>query len=128
MGLARTAFQWLSWLFVLAVAIQFLFAGLFVMGGESVELHEQWGFTGLHLIPILMFIAALVGRMGKAVIGMTVLVFVLVFIQPIFTDEELDPQWIRSLHVLNALFIFMLGYHIAQRVGMPLWSQATPAT
>lgn len=90
--------------------------------------HTEMGFAPLHLIPILMFVAALVGKMGKTLIGMTVLLFVLVFIQPIFADEEMDPQWIRSLHVLNALFIFMLGYHIAQRVGMPLRSPATPAT
>ena len=30
-------------------------------------------------------------------------------------DPELHPQWLRSLHVLNALFIFALGYHLAQR-------------
>ena len=125
MGLARTAFQWLSWLFVLAVALQFLFAGLFVLGGESMDPHVEMGFTVLHLIPILMFVAALIGRMGRVTIGMTFVLFVLVFIQPIFADEELDPQWIRSLHVLNALFIFMLGYHIAQRAGMPLRSRAT---
>jgi hypothetical protein len=86
------------------------------------------GFAPLHLIPILMLVASIAGKMGKVIIGMTVLLFILVFIQPFFTDEELDPQWIRSLHVLNALFIFMLGYHIAQRVGMPFrGAQATAA-
>ena len=37
------------------------------------------------------------------------------FLQPLFADPELHPQWLRSLHVLNALFIFALGYHLAQR-------------
>jgi hypothetical protein len=105
----------LAWLFVLAVAIQFLFAGLGVLGAESLEPHRQWGFIVLHLIPILMLIAAIVGRMGRTVIALTVVLFLLLFLQPLFVDPELDPRWLRSLHVLDALFIFALGHHLAQR-------------
>src|SRR5512132_1609690 len=112
---ARQIFVGLAWLFVLAVAIQFLLAGLGLLGGESLEPHRQWGFIVLHLIPILMLIVAIVGRMGWVVIVLTVVLFLLVFLQPLFVDPELDPRWLRSLHVLNALFIFALGHHLAQR-------------
>jgi Family of unknown function (DUF6220) len=115
MATARKTFVVLAWLFVLAVAIQFLLAGLGVLGGESLEPHRQWGFIVLHLIPILMLIAAIIGRMGRTVIVPTAVLFLLVFIQPLFVDPELQPRWLRSLHVLNALFIFALGYHLAQR-------------
>jgi hypothetical protein len=115
MDVARKIFVGLAWLFVLAVAIQFLFAGLDVLGGESLEPHRQLGFIVLHLIPILMFFAAIIGRMGRTVIVLTVVLFLLVFLQPLFVDPELDPRWLRSLHVLNALFIFALGYHLVQR-------------
>jgi hypothetical protein len=73
------------------------------------------GFIVLHLIPILMFIAAIVGRMGRTVLGLTAALFLLVFLQPLFADPELNPRWLRSFHVLNALFIFALGYHLARR-------------
>jgi hypothetical protein len=115
MATARKTFVVLAWLFVLAVAIQFLLAGLGVLGGESLEPHRQWGFIVLHLIPILMLIAAIIGRMGRTVIVLTAVLFLLVFLQPLFVDPELHPRWLRSLHVLNALFIFALGYHLAQR-------------
>lgn len=111
------SFRLLSYLFLIAVAIQFFLAGLGVLGGESIEAHRQWGFAALHLIPLLMFGAAIWAKMGKATIGMTFVLFVLVFLQPLFADEGLDPEWLRSLHVLNALFIFVLGYHISQRAG-----------
>jgi Family of unknown function (DUF6220) len=115
MHAARRIFVGLAWLFVLAVAIQFLLAGLGVLGGESLEAHRQWGFVVLHLIPILMFTAAIIGRMGRTVISLTVALFLLVFLQPLFADPEIDPVWLRSLHVLNALFIFALGQYLAQR-------------
>ncbi len=124
MDVARKSFVGLAWLFVLAVAIQFLLAGLGVLGGESMELHRQWGFLVLHLIPILMLIAAIVGRMGRAFLILTVVLFLLVFVQPIFADAQLDPRWLRSLHVLNALFIFTLGIHLAQRSRKLLGSSA----
>ena len=115
MHLARKVFLVLAWSFVLAVAIQFLLAGLGILGGESLEPHRQWGFVALHLIPVLMVIAAIVGRMGRTVIGMTIGVFVLVFLQPLFAAPDLDPHWLRSLHVLNALFIAGLGYDLVRR-------------
>jgi Family of unknown function (DUF6220) len=115
MDVARRLFVGLAWLFVLAVGIQFLLAGLSVLGGESIEPHRLWGFFVLHLIPISMFIAGIVGRMGRTMVALTVVLFLLVFVQPLFADAQIQPQWLRSLHVLNALFIFALGYHLAQR-------------
>lgn len=115
MNVGRKFFVGLAWLFVLAVAIQFLLAGLGVLGGESLEPHRVWGFLVLHLIPILMLVAAIVGRMGRTIIALTVGLILLVFLQALFADPQLDPRWLRALHVLDALLIFALGYHLAQR-------------
>jgi hypothetical protein len=108
-------FRLLCYLFLIAVAIQFFLGGLYVLGGESIEAHRQWGFIALHLIPLGMFGFAIAAKAGRVTIGLTVLLFVLVFLQPLFADEGLDPQWLRALHVLDALAIYVLGHHITQR-------------
>ena len=119
MTMARMAFQWLVWLMVIGVGIQFFLAGLGVFGGESIEAHRQWGFAVLHIIPILMFVAAIVGKMGRMYIGMTVVLFLLVFFQVLWADPEFDPEVLRSLHVFNAFLIAGLTQHLAMRVGQP---------
>ena len=115
MGIARKGFVGLAWLFVISVAVQFFLAGLGVLGGESMELHRQWGFTALHLIPISMVIAAGVGRMGWGVVGRALGLFLLVFLQSLFASPDLSPQWLRAFHVLDALFILALGLHLVRR-------------
>lgn len=116
---AKPVFSGLAYLFLIGVGVQFLLAGLGALGGESIEAHRGFGFSVLHLIPILMIVVSAIGKMGKKTIGMSVILFVLVFIQPMFADPELDPMWLRSLHVLNAFVITVLSIHIAQASGRP---------
>lgn len=79
------------------------------------EPHRQLGFLVLHLVPILMLIAAIVRRMERTVIALTGGLILLVFLQSLFVDAQLDPRWLRALRVLNALSIFALGHHLTQR-------------
>ena len=107
-------FRLLSYLFLIAVAVQFFLAGLGVMGGESIEAHRQMGFIGLHLIPLLMFGAAIAAKAGRVTIGMIVVLFLLVGLQSLWANFD-DPMWVRSIHVLAGLVIYVLGHHITQR-------------
>jgi hypothetical protein len=109
---ARKAYAGLAVLFVLGVLAQFLFAGFNVLGGRSIELHEAWGFAGLHLIPILMFIAAIAGKMGRLTIGLTFLLFVLIFIQPLWIDVDGVSEF-EAMHVLMGGVILLFGQHLA---------------
>jgi hypothetical protein len=115
-------FRLLCYLFLVAVTIQFFLAGLGVMGGESIEAHRQMGFIGLHLIPLLMFGAAIAARAGRLTIGMIVVLFLLVGLQSLWLELD-DPMWLRSIHVLAALVIYVLGHHITQRA-----NRLTPAS
>ena len=123
----QMSFRLLSYLFLIAVVIQFFLAGIGMMdlGNEGLDAHREFGFIALHLIPLLMFGAAVWAKMGKTTIIMVVVLFVLIVIQPFFANEDLETSWVRALHVVNALLIFMLGYHIAQRSGpLPFPQQA----
>ena len=122
---ARIAYKVLAYLFLIGVAVQFLLAGIGLAelggeGGTDLDPHREFGFIVLHIIPILMFLAALLGRMWPVPVLLTVLLFVLVFIQPFFTDPELDPRWIRGLHVLNALIIAALGHYLTRFGYLPM--------
>ena len=114
-------FRLLCFLFLVAVAIQFFLAGMGVLGGESIEAHRQMGFI-LHLIPLLMFGAAIAARAGRLTIGMIVVLFLLVGLQSLWLELD-DPMWLRSIHVLAALVIYVLGHHITQRA-----NRLTPAS
>jgi hypothetical protein len=107
-------FRWLCYLFLIAVAVQFFLAGLGVVGGESIEAHRQMGFIGMHLIPLLMFGAAIAAKAGRVTITMIVVLFLLVGLQSAWVQFD-DPMWLRSIHVLAALVIYVLGHHITQR-------------
>ncbi|HLF72051.1 MAG TPA: DUF6220 domain-containing protein [Dehalococcoidia bacterium] len=124
MVVAAKIYQWLIWLVLLALPVQFLLAGLGVMGGEEIDPHQGLGSL-IQLIVIVLFLVSLLGRMGKPTIMMTLTLLVLSILQSIWAAEDLDPQWLRSLHVLDALLMSALVYHLATRVGMPMRSGAS---
>ena len=111
---ARPALMALAWLFMIFVFIQFFLGGLIVFAGEDSGPHETVGYPVLHILPILMIVMAVVGKMGKKLIGMTVALLVLIFIQPIWAALETDSEWINAIHVPFALVIAALGYHVAE--------------
>ncbi len=113
---ARPAYMGLAWIFMLCVALQFFFGGLYVLGNESIDLHEMMGYPILHTLPIVMFLVALIGKLGKKIILWTVALFVLIFIQPIWALPDIEPQWLRAIHIPFALLIAGFGHHIAHTV------------
>ena len=102
----------LAWLFVLGVAVQFLLAGLNVMGNESIDPHRGLGNL-LTVVSILLLILAFTGRAGGRVQVLTAALAVLSVLQSVWAEIH-DPAWIRSLHVLGALVIFAVAHAIAR--------------
>ena len=122
---ARVAYQWLAWLFVACVIVQFFLAGLGVFAGAAnFELHRNWGYTFGYLLFVLIA-AALVGRMPRAAWAAPIGVIVLFALQSVFVALRANAPVIAALHPVNAVAIFAAAWWIArsssvwQRAGEP---------
>jgi len=119
MAWARPTYRWLIWLFLLGLGIEFFLAGLGVLGGESIEPHEGLGSL-LILASLVLAILAAIGRLERPIIPMTVVLLILTALQMLWAGEDLDPIWLRSLHVFGAFLIVGLSLNLATKVGFPL--------
>ena len=119
MSVARKILMGLAWIYVVGVLLQFFFAGLMILGfdtGEELEdyrdLHEGFGYSALHLTPILLIIAAAVGRVPRNLLILTIVFAVVAFLQPIWVSEFRN-ELLGSLHVLGAAVILAMAHEIA---------------
>ena len=130
--IARVAFQWLAWLFVACVVVQFFLAGLGVFAGAAnFELHRTWGYTFGYLL-FFMIAAALIGRMPRAAWAAPIGVIVLFALQSVLVAFRTEAPWIAALHPVNAVAIFTACLWIArssaawQRARAPEESSTAP--
>lgn len=113
----RAAYRYLLTLFLVGVAVQFFLAGLGAFraqhGAEHGNVADAQFAHFFHphvvlgnvllVIGIVVFLAALVGRLGRRWILPALALPVLVELQFVFADH--GPAWFRAFHVLNALVI-----------------------
>ncbi len=118
---AKPAFQWLAWLFLVGVGVQFFLAGLGLpmFGGDSIDPHKQFANV-LSLITVLLVLTAILAKLGRPIWVMAVVLFFLVGLQHLWADQTLKPAWLRSFHVFDAFLIAGIAFHLAQRAGFPL--------
>lgn len=111
---ARRALIGVSWLYVLGVVVQFLLAGLGNLGGESWDAHVGFGWSALHLTPILIVVVAVVAKVSRTTLIIAVALAIAAFVQP-FWVTEFRGETLGALHVFGALVVFILAHHLAQR-------------
>jgi hypothetical protein len=114
---AAKAYQWLVWIILACVGVQFFLAGLGTLGGESIDPHEGFGSL-IQLLTLILAILAVVSRQSSEVKGMTFALLVLAILQSVFAMEDLDQ--LRAFHVFDAFLIAGLTNHLCQKVGFPL--------
>ncbi|MEA2403907.1 MAG: hypothetical protein QOE08_554 [Thermoleophilaceae bacterium] len=122
---ARQAYRWVVFLFVLLVVVQFFLAGLGVFGdqgktGSDYDPHRAVGDL-LSLLSLILLILAAVGRLGRPLLPMTAGLFGLMIVQNLLAGFGEDTQVVGAFHVLNALLIVGLVFHLFQAVrdGVP---------
>lgn len=112
---SRYPFAVIVWLFLVGVVVQTLYAGLGVFGSrEDFEVHLVLGYT-LHLVPILVLVAAALGRVGRSTLLWSVALLVTVGVQPFLPALRDTAPLLAALHPVNALLIFGIAVVLARR-------------
>jgi cytochrome b561 len=84
-----------------------------------------------HLLALVLLLLAILVRRNRTDIILAVVLFVIVTVQFSLPEAQEDAPGVAALHVVNALFIWIVGYHLAMRAlvarfrGDPL--EAAPA-
>ncbi len=93
---------WLARIFLAGLLLQFYLAGTALFGVGSFVPHRMVG-SALTILAILFPVLALVGRLGRQRIGLSVLLLVLTIIQIMLPALRGSAAWIAALHPVNAL-------------------------
>jgi Family of unknown function (DUF6220) len=95
--------QWLVRIFMAGLVLQFYLAGAPIFGVRlSFEPHRMLGFA-LTIVAILFLVLALVGRLGRNLIGLSILLVFLTILQAILPALRGIAPWIAALHPVNGL-------------------------
>ena len=110
---ARWAYLVLTGLFAASVAVQVFLAGLGVLVNLT---YFGWHTTFAHVLgplPVALIVTGVLGRVGRRSHGLTLLILVLFWLQyvSIYALQGVP----RALYVINALALFWLALHLAQR-------------
>ena len=124
---ARYAYAVLAWAFVAGLVVQVFFIGLALFAGsENLALHVTLGWI-LHLVPILILVAAAVARAGRQQVLLAVALAAIVFIVPILVLLRDSAPVFAALHPVAALLSFWLAMLVARGATQLLRSDAGAA-
>jgi len=111
---AYTALAVVAWIFAACILVQVFLAGMGVFDGpERFEAHRNFGYTFGWLTLVMVVIAA-VGRLGRVLIGLSLLALVQFFLQSIFILFRESQPAIAALHPVNGFLITILAIVLAR--------------
>lgn len=111
-GMAR-AHRAVGWGFFALVVLQFFLAGVGIFGAGTFDAHVL-NATLLQVLSLVLVLVAVAGRLGRDVVAMSALLFVVVGVQgalPLLRD---DAAFVAALHPVNALVVLGMGYAVAR--------------
>lgn len=110
---ARYVYLGLAVAFVIGLVIQVFYAGMGVFKASDFEVHIGLGWM-LHLVPILILVAAAVGRAGRRRILWAAALAATVFVVPILALMRADAPAVAALHPVAAVISFWLAIVVAR--------------
>jgi hypothetical protein len=115
---ARWAHVGAAWLFVGGVLIQAFLAGaaLTQLGGSGdFSAHISFGYTVMGLLALAVLLTALLGRLPRSQVGLSVGLLLLYVIQTALPNARASAPVIAALHPANAMLLLALGILIGWR-------------
>jgi len=113
-AIIRRAHLIVASLFVAGVVVQVFLAGLGVFDDPArFATHRDWGYM-LELLPIVMLVLALVGRLGRRQIAFAIALFAMFILQSILVAFRVDQPMIAALHPVNGFAILLVGIEAAR--------------
>ena len=114
MAIIRRAHLVVASLFVAGVVVQVFLAGLGVFDDPArFATHRDWGYM-LELLPIVMLVLALVGRLGRRQIAFAIALFAMFILQSILVAVRVDLPMVAALHPVNGFAILLVGIEAAR--------------
>ena len=110
----RTVFLAISVLLVAGLFGQVFLAGLGVFDSPArFATHRDFGYT-LELLPLLLIVVGLIGRVPRRQVGLAVVILLLFFLQSVFVQLRADQPTIAALHPVNGFVITLLAIVLAR--------------
>ena len=112
--IARSIHLVVAVLLVAGLVVQVFLAGLGVFRGpESFATHRDWGYL-LELLPIVLLVVGLLGRMGRRVALLAAGIFGLFLLQSVFVVMRTSNPEVAALHPVNGFLILLLSIVLAR--------------
>ena len=113
-SVTRTAYLVVAMLLVAGLVTQVFLAGLGVFKGPaSFSTHRDFGYM-LELLPFLLFLLAIFGRLGRRAVVLPAAIFGLFILQSVFVVLRSDAPEIAALHPVNGFLITFLAIVVAR--------------
>jgi hypothetical protein len=113
---SRYAHFALAWAFVAGVVLQVFFIGLALFASSDYAgVHAWFGWTILHLSPLLILVSAPIAQSGRTQILLAAALAITVWVVPILAAVRADAPVAAAFHPLGALLAFGLAIVVARR-------------
>lgn len=106
--------QALAWVLLAGLLLQLYLAGAGIFGATSFQPHRMLG-AALTLTALLIPVLALVGRLGRQTIGLSLLLAILAIVQGMLPMLRGTVSWVAALHAVNALALMGLSARLGRR-------------
>jgi len=121
---ARIAYLVVLWLFVACLVVQVFLAGMGVFAGvENFATHREFAYLFGWLTLILLALA-IIGRLGRRWIWMSLLIFGLFVLQSAFVALRDSAPAVAALHPVNGFLILLISISMGQRAWRELRNPA----